>query len=571
MFQKPNIYVSTQTEYDAIVVGSGITGGWAAKELTEKGLNVLLLERGNYIEHKRDYVTEHKTPWDFPFRGRGERKRFEEEYEVQSTCYAFYEGSEHMFVNDKDHPYIQNPEKPFWWIRGYHLGGRSLMWGRQCYRWGEQDFEANEKDGFGVDWPIRYQDIAPWYDYVERFVGISGEALGLAQVPDSIFQKPMEMNVVEKHVKAGIEKNFAGRVMTIGRCANLTEPKGERSPCHYCGPCERGCSTGSYFSSLSATLPAAFKTGRLAIRANSIVHSVLFDDKKGRVSGVQVVDALSKETQIYRAKVVFLCASTIGSTAIMLNSKSRTFPNGIANGSGVLGHYLMDHHFQLGAGGKFPEFNDRYYAGKRPNGIYIPRFQNLGQEKRTDYVRGYGYQGGAGRSSWQRGNQLADFGATLKAELREPGDWGFSLMGFGETLPIYENRVWLDPDNTDQWGIPMLHIEAEWSQNELNMRKDILASAAEMIEAAGGKEVYTFDNGSIPGHGIHEMGTARMGKDARTSVLNKWNQAHEVPNLFVTDGAAMASSACQNPSITYMALTARACNYAVEKMKRNEL
>ncbi|MBL7980164.1 MAG: GMC family oxidoreductase [Bacteroidetes Order II. Incertae sedis bacterium] len=571
MFQKPNIYVSTQTEYDAIVVGSGITGGWAAKELTEKGLNVLMLERGNYLEHKKDYVTEHKSPWEFPFRGRGERKKFEEEYEVQSTCYAFYEGTEHMFVNDKDHPYIQNPEKPFWWIRGYHLGGRSLMWGRQCYRWGEQDFEANAKDGYGVDWPIRYRDIAPWYDYVERFVGISGEALGLPHVPDGIFQKPMEMNAVEKHVKAGIEKNFTDRKMTIGRCANLTEPIGERTPCHYCGPCERGCSTGSSFSSQSSTLPAAFKTGRLAIRANSIVHSVLFDEQKGRAYGVQVIDALSKETRIYKAKVIFLCASTIGSTAILLNSTSRTFPNGLANGSGTLGHYLMDHHFQLGAGAKFPEFNDRYYTGKRPNGIYIPRFRNLNGEQRPDFVRGYGYQGGAGRASWKRGNDLEEFGFALKTKLREPGDWGFSLMGFGETLPLYENRIWLDPEKNDQWGIPMLHIEADWSDNERKMRQDMLAAAAEMIEAAGGKEVYTFDNGSIPGHGIHEMGTARMGKDPKTSVLNGWNQAHEVPNLFVTDGAAMASSACQNPSITYMALTARACHYVVEKMKRNEL
>ena len=559
-------------QYDAIVVGSGITGGWAAKELCEKGLKTLVLERGPFLEHGTDYTGEHKPSWELPFRGRGRRQLYRDEYPVQSKCYAFGEPSRQFFVNDAKNPYTHAEDKPFLWIRGHHLGGRSLTWGRQCYRWSDLDFEANARDGFGVDWPIRYQDIASWYDYVEEFAGISGQKEGIPQLPDGQFLPPMQMNCAEQIVKRGIEGSFSDRHMTIGRVAVLTKPHKGRAACHYCGPCHHGCTPGAYFSSLSSTLPAARETGNLTIRANSIVHRVTYDPKTGRASGVRVIDAETNEEMSFSSRVVFLCASTLGSTRILLNSTSSRFRNGLANSSGALGHYLMDHPYQAGASGEVQEGSDRAAFGHRPNGVYIPRFRNVnGQDTDADFVRGYGYQGGASRTRWQRGVNTPAFGADFKHSLRTPGPWSMWIGGWGECLPRKENYVELDPDTKDAWGIPVLRINCSWSDNEHKMREDMAEQAGLMLEAAGAKNISTFVNESPPGFCIHEMGTARMGRDPKTSVLNEHNQAHDVDNLFVTDGACMASSACQNPSITYMALTARACDYAVKEMKRGNL
>jgi choline dehydrogenase-like flavoprotein len=559
--------------YDAIVVGSGITGGFAAKELCEKGLKTLVLERGPNVVHGDDYVGEHKAPWELPMRGRGDRDLYADEYAVQSTCYAFGPASKQFFVNDKKYAYKHDADKEFRWIRGYHLGGRSLTWGRQCYRWSNLDFEANARDGFGVDWPIRYADIAPWYDYVERFVGISGQAEGLSQAPDGQFLPPMELNVVEKAMRERIQTAFPERLLTIGRVAVLTETHNGRAPCHYCGPCHRGCSTGSYFSSLSATLPAALATGNLEIRTDSIVHSVIYDNDTGRATGVRVVDANTKEDIEISARVVFLCASTLGSTYIMLNSKSSRFSEGLANSSGALGHYLMDHHYGLGSSGVMHDFDDRYTSGNRPNGIYVPRYRNLDERTRmSGFLRGYGIQGGADRESWHDQAMRPGLGEDLKSRLRSPGPWKAGLYCWGEMLPEYDNHIELS-DEVDEWGLPVMKINCTFRDNELEMRKDMLVSTAEMLDASGATDIESNDNieNSPPGLCIHEMGTARMGRDPKTSVLNGWNQCHDVSNVFVTDGASMASSACQNPSITYMALTARACDYAVEEMKRGNI
>ena len=563
--------------YDAIVIGSGITGGWAAKELTEKGLRTLVVERGRNVVHRKDYVTEHKPVWEFPLRNArlSVGTKGAEAYPIQARTSQFRESNKHFFMPDRKNPYVE--EKPFTWIQGDQVGGKSLIWGRQVYRWSDLDFEANLRDGHGVDWPIRYADIAPWYGYVERFIGVSGEKLGLPHLPDGEFQPPMEMNAGEKFVKAGIEKVFPDRHVTVGRVAILTQRIGDRLPCHYCGPCERGCSTGSYFSSQASTLPAAQATGRLTIVPDSVVHSVLYDAATNRVTGVRVVDAKTKATREYYARLVFVCASALGTARILLNSTSTRFPNGLANSSGVLGHYLMDHHFLAGASGHIDGLLDRYYQGNRPNGIYIPRFRNLGDDaSRRDYMRGFGYQGGASRGGWGRGGGQVGFGIELKRRLQEPGGWTFNMTGFGECLPREANFAALS-DQTDEFGIPVLRIHCTWGDNELSMRKDMAASAAEMLEAAGCKDVRTHDAnkvdalGAEPGLGIHEMGTARMGRDPKTSVLNAYNQAHDVPNLFVTDGACMTSSSCVNPSITYMALTARACDHAVAEMKRGNV
>ena len=562
--------MAIKNDYDAIVVGSGITGGWAAKELTEKGLKVLLLERGPNLRHGVDYKTEHKPPWEFAYRDQGDRKQYRDEYQIQSQCYAFGEATKNFFVNDKQNPYTHDPDKPYSWIRGYQLGGRSLMWARQSYRLSNLDFEANALDGVAIDWPIRYEEIAPWYDYVEEFIGVSGQAEGLPQLPDGIFQPPMEMNCVELVLKERIEKKYSDRMMTIGRAAVLTQPKAGRAACHYCGPCERGCSTGSYFSSLSATLPVALATKNLTIRPDSIVHSVIYNESKDRASGVRVIDANTHDVQEFSAKIVFLCASTLGTTQILLNSSTPRYSNGLANSSGVLGHYLMDHTYESGASGTFPGFEDKYYSGRRPNGIYIPRFQNI-THKNSNYLRGYGFQGSAQRPGWRRGVNIPGFGAEFKHALREPGPWRMGLDGFGECLPRKENHVKLDSQKVDAWGIPLLKINATWSENERQIEKDASITAAEMLENCGAKDVVPYINDTPPGLCIHEMGTARMGNNPKTSVLNKYNQCHDVSNLFVTDGSFMTSSACQNPSLTYMAFTARACNYAVGEMKKGNL
>ena len=576
-----SLATAAEEEYDAIVVGSGITGGWAAKELCEKGLETIVLERGNYVEHGEDYVSEHQPAHEMPYRGRGDRKLYDEEYEVQDQCYAFGEATRHFFVNDKKHPYVQ--ETPFSWIRGYHLGGRSIMWGRQCYRLSDLDFEANLKDGHGVDWPIRYEDVAPWYSYVEKHIGISGSKEGLQQLPDSEFLPPMDMNCPERAVEEKIESAYPKRDMTIGRVAVLTEQHKGRAPCHYCGPCHRGCSTGSYFSSLSSTLPAAAQTGNLTIACDSVVTEVLYDRDagasaggggKGRATGVRVVDRETGKPREVRAKVVFLCASTLGSTQILMNSNAGGhFPDGMGGQSNALGHFLMDHIYQAGAHGTVEGFDDEYYYGHRPNGIYIPRFRNLDGPASDDlgFVRGYGYQGGASRENWTRGFRGAGLGKDLKEELRRPGTWSMGISGFGEMLPRKENRIELSDSETDQWGMPLVHVWCEHSENDLKMKEDFMQQGAEMLEAAGLKDVGTFDGGAPPGLGIHEMGTARMGRDPKTSVLNGWNQVHAVPNVFVTDGSCMTSSACQNPSLTYMALTARAADYAVKQLKKREL
>lgn len=559
-----------QQPYDAIVVGSGIAGGWAAKELTEKGLKTLLLERGRYVEHGKDYITEHLPTWKLPYRGWGDRRLYETDYPVQRQCYAFGEATRHFFVNDREHPYLHPDDKPFSWLRGYQLGGRSILWARQSYRWSDLDFEANARDGFGVDWPIRYRDLEPWYDHVESFAGISGQAEGLPQLPDGEFLPPMEMNCVERQVKERIEKAFPERRMTIGRTAVLTKSLGKRMRCHYCGPCERGCSTRSYFSSLTSTLPAALETGNLTVRAHSVVHSVIYDEEKDQATGVRVVDALTRESHEFSARVVFLCASTLGSTQILLNSSTPRFPDGLANSSGALGHYLMDHPHSVAVSAEMPGFADRYYRGTRPNGIYIPRFRNLG-DQHPDFLRGYGFQGGGLRTGWHRGLEIPGLGVELKQRLRDPGPWRMRFTPFTECLPRFENYVTLNPDRLDRWGIPQLEIHCAWSDNERRLEQDAMDTAAEMLEAAGGRDIEAVHRDYPPGHGIHEMGTARMGRDPETSVLNGWCQAHDVPNLFVTDGAAMASSACQNPSLTYMALTARACDYAVTRLKRGDL
>ncbi|WP_250458954.1 GMC oxidoreductase [Microbulbifer litoralis] len=559
--------------YDVIVVGSGISGGWAAKELTENNMKTLVIERGPQKVHRQDYPHDFSNPWDLEQRGMVPEQLQESDYATQKKCYVFNEFSRDRFVNDRENPYVQ--EKPFDWIRGYQTGGRSLLWGRQSYRWSDLDFGANKRDGHGVDWPIRYRDLAPWYDHVEEFAGISGNRDNIPQLPDGIFQPPMPMNCVEKEIKSRIEKAFPERRMIIGRAAHLTDPKPVhtelgRGKCQYRNQCYRGCSFGAYFSSLSATLPAAERTGNLEMVHDSIARDIIFDPQTGRATGVRVVDRLTLQERVYRARIIFLCASTLGSTQLMLNSVSDHFPNGIANRSGALGRYLMDHTMSAGAFGTVDGHLDSYYSGRRPNGIYIPRFRNL-QRQGEDYLRGFGYQGGAMRPSWQRRGQKAGIGLALKERLRQPGPWVFHLAGFGEMLPYRHNRVSLDPEKRDRWGIPLLRIDASWGENERKMREDMASSAVEMLQAVGIGDATPIKQDHAPGLAIHEMGTARMGRDPKTSVLNGYNQCHDVKNLFVTDGAAMASSACQNPSLTYMALTARAVDHAVKEIRAGRL
>jgi choline dehydrogenase-like flavoprotein len=566
-----NAKAKDENTYDAIVIGSGISGGWAAKELTEKGLKTLVLERGRNVEHVKDYTTAHKAPWELPYHDRTPPEELAEHYSKQSrTGYTIRPSTKHWFVKDSEHPYGE--VKRFDWMRGYHVGGRSIMWGRHSYRWSEQDFEANAQDGFGVDWPIRYKDIEPWYSYVEEYAGIQGQKEGLAQLPDGNFLPPIAMNCVEEHFRDKVASNLGGRVVTIGRTANLSVNHKGRTVCQYRNRCIRGCPYGSYFSSLSSTLPAAVATGNMTLRPYSIVTSIIYDPKKKRATGVKVVDQETKEEVEFYAKVIFCCASAVASTAILMNSKSDAFPNGLGNQSGELGHNLMDHHFRVGANGRFDGFNDKMEYGRRPTGFYIPRFRNVDkQSQQKDYVRGYGYQGGASRAAWSSSVAELGFGADFKAGLMEPGPWQMGMTAFAETLPYHENKMVLDYDNVDAWGQPTVVFDAEFKENELKMRPDMANAAAEMLEAAGFKDVNTYDAGSWPGLGIHEMGTARMGRDPKTSVLNANNQVHTVPNVYVTDGACMTSASCVNPSLTYMALTARAADHAVNELKKMNL
>lgn len=562
-----NIDAQQQNTYDAIVIGSGISGGWAAKELCEKGLKTLVLERGRLVEHIKDYPTMNLDPWDHELRG-GLTPEERNKHNKAGRMGFIGKDTEHFWANDEENPYTEI--KPFTWARAHQMGGRSLLWGKQTYRWSDLDFEANAKDGFGVDWPIRYKDIEPWYTYVEKFAGISGEAIGLPQLPDSHFLPPMELNCVEKHVKSRLEKEFPGRNLIIGRAAHLTEPLNGRGQCQYRNRCSRGCPYGAYFSSNAVTLPAANATGNLTIRPFSIVQSIVYDDERGKATGVRIIDAESNETIEYSAKIIFCNASTLSTTQILMNSKSRRFENGLGNDSGELGHNLMDHTYRIGAMGGVDGFDDKYYKGRRPNGIYIPRYVNLKGGKQSDkFVRGFGYQGGAGRS----GNpaNVEGFGADYKEQVSKPGSWEFFITGFAECLPYHDNKVSLDTENLDKWGQPTLAIDCEFKENELALNKQIQEDAVEMLENVGVKDVIGFDKKHEPGYGIHEMGTARMGRDPKTSVLNATNQVHAAKNVFVTDGACMTSSSCVNPSLTYMAITARAANHAVAELKKNNL
>lgn len=554
--------------YDAIVVGSGISGGWAAKELTEKGLRVLLLERGKNVEHVKDYVNATKGPWEFPHRG-GRTKAMEEAYPVLKRDYPLNEKNLDWWASDQDSPYTE--VKRFDWFRGYQVGGRSLLWGRQSYRLSEYDFEANVREGIAVDWPIRYADIAPWYDYVERHAGISGSQEGLPQLPDGQFQPAMPLNCGEELIAGRLEKLFDRRRHIIpGRTANLTQPLPGRAVCQHRAACWLGCPYGAYFSTQSSTLPAAMATGRLTLKPFSIVAEVLYDRDGKRATGVRVLDAISEETTDYSAPIIFLCASALNSTWILMRSATDVWPGGLGSSSGELGHNLMDHHFRAGADGTLEGLEDRYYYGRRPTGFYIPRYRNFFGDKR-DYLRGFGYQGGASREGWSRAVAELGVGGAFKDAMAQPGEWKIGATAFGEMLPYHENRVTIDESRTDKWGLPVLAIDCATRENERLMRRDMMDDMAEMLEATGVKEVRVFDNEYHPGMGIHEMGTARMGRDPRTSVLNEHNQVWDAPNVFVTDGACMTSSACQNPSLTYMALTARAADYAVNELKRRNL
>ena len=552
--------------YDAIVVGSGISGGWAAKELCEKGLKVLMLERGEDIPHGSGYTQANRELWELPHRG-GRTQEMIKAYPVLKRDYPLNERNLHYWVNDQDNPYTE--VKRFDWYRGYHLGGRSLMWGRQSYRLGDLDFEANAKEGIGTDWPFRYKDIAPWYTYAEGFAGISGNRDGMPQLPDGNFLPPMELNCVEKDVAARMKQAFGGkRLMTIGRVANITQPKPEQNrQCLYRDKCWLGCTFGGYFSTQSATLPAAMKTGNLTVRPFSIVKEVIYNKDTKRATGVRILDAQNNQTYDYFSKIVFLNASAFNSTWILMNSATDVWPDGLGSSSGELGHNAMDHHFRVGANGRAEGYDDKYVYGKRPNGVYIIRYRNVGDDKR-DYVRGFGYQGSASRQGWGRDVAEMAIGGDYKDALCEPGEWRMGITAFGEMLPYHENRIYLDKSKKDKWGLPVLAMDVEIKDNERKMRVDMANDAAEMLEAGGLKDVKSFESDYAPGMGIHEMGTARMGRDPKSSVLNGNNQVWDAPNVYVTDGACMTSASCVNPSLTYMALTARAADHAVKELKK---
>jgi choline dehydrogenase-like flavoprotein len=555
-------------DFDAIVVGSGISGGWAAKELTEKGMRVLLLERGEDVPHGSGYKSANLNPWDFPHRG-GKTQEMVKAYPVLNRDYPLNETNLNYWANEKDCPYVE--KKRFDWFRGYHVGGRSLMWGRQSYRWSDIDFEANGKEGIAVDWPIRYKEIAPWYDYVEGFAGISGSKEGLEVLPDGNFQPPMELNCVEKDVAARLKDHYKGqRHLFIGRVANLTKPLPGRTNCQYRNKCWLGCPFGAYFSTQSSTLPAANATGRLTLQPNSIVTRVIYDKDKKKATGVEVINALDSKTTQYNAKVIFLCASAFNSTWVLFNSATDIWPGGLGSSSGELGHNAMDHHFRVNASGTVEGYDDKYYFGRRPTGFYVPRFRNINGEKRN-YLRGFGYQGAASRQGWNRNIAELSIGAELKDALTAPGPWTIGMTAFGETLPYHENRISLDTSVKDKWGMPVLAMDCEIKDNERKMREDMKNDGAEMLEAAGIKNVQSNDGEYGFGMGIHEMGTARMGRDPKTSVLNGNNQVWDCKNVFVTDGACMTSASCVNPSLTYMALTARAAKFAVDELKKGNL
>lgn len=562
------------TDFDAIVVGSGISGGWAAKELTERGLKVLVLERGKNIEHGKDYIGEHSNSWNLDYYGMPDRELIASDYPIQSDSYALMASNLQYWNNDRLNPYVQTEGKPFSWKRADVVGGRSLLWGRQTYRWSDADFKANARDGIEIPWPVDYKEIEPWYSYVEEFAGISGQEEGFEHLPDSKFLPPMEYYELEKTIKKRVEKKLDNVKITMGRCAVLTKEHKGRAPCHYCGPCHNGCSTGSYFSSQSSTLPAAHATGNLTLLPNQLVSNLVHNEQGDKIVAVNTIDTVSREKRSFSAKLIFLCASTVASTQILLNSASKTHPSGLANGSGTLGKYVMDHGM-IGHMGMFVDHPDMYFKGSRPNGLYIPRFRNIGQQDDdADFIRGYGYQAHCMRPDWQTSFNQKGFGADLKESLGKPGSfWIWAMAGFFECLPYANNQITLDKQKTDRFGVPLVVTEFEWGDNERKIAADTAVQAEKIMRAAG--SLYHIiskpDQMSVGGAGIHEMGTARMGDDPGKSVLNKYNQAHEVNNLFVTDGSFMTSAACVNPSLTYMAFTARAVDYAVKQLKEGQV
>ena len=562
-----------ETEFDAIVIGTGISGGWAAKELCEKGLKTLVLERGRMIKHIEDYTTMNDDPWDYK-NGDVITQEIKRVQPKQSrTDYVNSESTKHFFVNDLEHPYKE--EKPFNWIRGYHVGGRSLLWARHTYRLTDFDFNANLKEGIAIDWPIRYKDIAPWYDYVERYIGVSGKNENLPHFPNGIYLKPMELNCAEEVLQKKVNNSFDDRIVSNARIAHITEgtkPGLGRVSCQYRNRCRRGCPYGAYFSSNSSTLPAAELTGNMTLKPNSIVHEIIYDKNLRKATGVRVIDSNTKEVFDYKAKVIFLCASTVGSTSILMQSISERFPNGMGNDSGELGHNLMDHHFQVGADAIIEGIEEKYYIGRKPAGFYIPRFRNVGGDSnQKNYTRGYGYQGDASRGGVSKNALELGYGSDFKRSITKPGEWSIGMQAFGEILPYHENKMYLDQDDKDSWGLPKVVFDAEIKENELNMRKDMMQQAIEMFEAAGAKEIVPYDKKYIFGNGIHEMGTARMGDNPKNSVLNKHNQIHAVKNVYVTDGSCMTSSGNANPSLTYMALTARAVKHAIQELNKKNL
>jgi choline dehydrogenase-like flavoprotein len=560
--------MATANTFDAIVIGSGISGGWAAKELTEKGLKTLVLERGRNIRHITDYTTALKDPWQLPHNNRAATNADRAVQPIQSTLYLYDQSTKQHFVDDLKNPYAQ--AMPFSWYRGYQVGGRSLMWARHVFRYSDLDFEANLREGVGIDWPIRYADISPWYEHVERFIGASGENSKLPQLPEQVLQPPFEMNALEKHIKGSFEKAFTDRKLICSATAVLSREHNGRGPCQGRNQCARGCPFSAYFSSNGVTLPAAAKTGNLTLQPDAIAHSLIYDEGKKRVTGVRVVDAQTRKTTEYFARVVFVCGSTLNSTALLLNSRGARFPDGLGNDSGELGYNLMDHHNGGGATASYSGFADRYYRGRRATSMYIPRFRNVG--KREDkFKRGYGYEVYTKRGTWTRGIEGADFGADFKNQITRPGEWSLFMEAYGETLSNRENRMWISPETPDGWGIPRINVSMQYRDNEKAMAQQMMDDAVEMLRAARLENIQGFNHPVTPGSVIHEMGTARMGRDPKTSVLNAHNQIHAVPNVFVTDGSCMVSSPTQNPSLTYMALTARAANYAVEQLKRGEI
>src|SRR5450631_3020771 len=556
--------------YDAIVIGSGISGGWAAKELCEKGLKTIMLERGRDIVHVKDYVSANKEAWNYPHRGRRTQELIKE-YPVLKRDYPLSETNLDYWCSDKDSPYTEI--KRFDWFRGYHVGGRSLMWGRQSYRWSDFDFEANAKDGIAIDWPVRYNELAPWYDHAEKFAGINGAHEGMPQLPDGQFLPAMEMNCVEKDVAARMNAHYdpkSFRRIIMGRSANLTVAHEGRTQCQYRDKCWLGCPFGAYFSTQSSTLPAAMKSGNLTLRPWAIVTKILYDKDKKRATGVEVLDGETNKTYTYYARIIFLNASALNSAWILMNSATDIWPDGLGSSSGELGHNIMDHHLGVGASGTVEGYEDKYYYGRRANGIYIPQFRNVGEDKR-DYLRAFGYQGGGAREGYMRSPEEVTIGAGLKEALTEPGSWTLHLGGFGETLPYHENKISLDKTKKDKWGLNVLAFDVEYKENEKKMRVDMKNDAMEMLTATGVKDVKGREGDGTLGRGIHEMGSARMGNDPKTSVLNRYNQIWDAPNVYVTDGSFMVSSSSVNPSLTYMAFTARAVDHAVSELKKGNI